>query len=261
MIGGWHPYWRWGGASALGKRDEQQDRWGVWATPDKRALLAVVADGMGGHGDGALAAQAAVDTAEHFVHTQAKLLEREPREALHLLVQHTQTAVETVSRSAHTTLVALWLTQDQAYWTHIGDSRLYQLRAGRRVLRTRDHSAAQMLFELGEISETEMALHPMQNRLYRSIGGDESPKIEVNCGAVMPDDLFALCSDGAWSYLSEVEFWISARAAGPEKAARELVVRAVKWGGDQADNATLVLIRCDGLLLQGRSWLRQLRKK
>ncbi|MEZ5583713.1 MAG: PP2C family serine/threonine-protein phosphatase [Candidatus Competibacteraceae bacterium] len=48
MIGGWHPYWQWGGASALGKRDEQQDRWGVWVTPDKRALLAVVADGMGG---------------------------------------------------------------------------------------------------------------------------------------------------------------------------------------------------------------------
>ncbi|NJN47891.1 MAG: serine/threonine-protein phosphatase, partial [Candidatus Competibacteraceae bacterium] len=230
MIAKWHPYWQWGGASALGKREEQQDCWGVWATPDKRSLLAVVADGMGGHGDGALAAQAAVSTAKQFVREQLKLLEREPHEALHRYVDQAQAAVETVSRSAHTTLVALWLHQDQAHWTHIGDSRLYQLRAGKRVLRTRDHSAAQMLFELGEISETEIASHPMQNRLYRSLGGGESPKFEINSGTVMADDLFALCSDGAWSHLSEAEFWISASAGGPEKAARELVARAVKWG-------------------------------
>ncbi|MEE4376585.1 MAG: protein phosphatase 2C domain-containing protein [Candidatus Competibacteraceae bacterium] len=261
MIANWHPYWHWGGASALGKREEQQDCWGVWATPDKRSLLAVVADGMGGHGDGALAAQAAVKTAEQFVREQLKLLEREPHEALQRYVQQAQAAVETVSRTAHTTLVALWLHQDQAHWTHIGDSRLYQLRAGKRVLRTRDHSAAQMLFELGEIRETEMALHPMQNRLYRSLGGDESPKFEINSGTVMADDLFALCSDGAWSYLSEAEFWISANAGDPEKAACELVARAVKWAGDQADNATLVLIRCNGLLLQSRSLWRRLSRR
>jgi serine/threonine protein phosphatase PrpC len=222
-------------------------------------MLAVVADGMGGHSDGARAAQAVVDTAARLVREQAELFTREPHEALDLLCRQAQESVTALSRSAHTTLVALWLYESRAYWIHVGDSRLYLFRGGRRVLRTRDHSSAQMLMELGEISEAEMASHPAQNRLYRSLGNNERPKAEIGGAETVPGDLFVLCSDGVWSYLSDSEFWLSASADDLRKAAAGLVKRAVQRGGARADNATLVLIRQAGALFP--DWLRRLRAK
>lgn len=256
---GWRPRWRWGGFSARGGRDEQQDRWGVFHPPGQEGMLVVVADGMGGHRDGALAAQAVVDTAARLVQEQAALLSQEPHEALALLCQQAQTAVAGISSSAHTTLVALWLEDDQASWIHIGDSRLYLFRSGRRLLRTRDHSSAQMLVDLGEINEAEMATHPAQNRLYRSLGNNESPKPELGGEELVTGDLLVLCSDGVWGHINDSEFCLAAAASVNEldKAATGLVKRAVQRGGQRADNATLVIIRYSGSLLPG--WLRRRR--
>jgi serine/threonine protein phosphatase PrpC len=127
---------------------------------------------------------------------------------------------------------------------HVGDSRLYHLREGRRLLRTRDHSVAQMLMELGEISENEIAGHPDQNRLYRSLGSEESPKPELGNGHVRQDDIFVVCSDGFWEQVNETETWEASRQAGDlAAAAADLVKLAAARGGARADNATLVLVR------------------
>jgi serine/threonine protein phosphatase PrpC len=238
-----HPRWLGDGASHPGGRSEQQDRWKIFDLPKQGGLLAVVADGMGGHRDGALGAQAIIDATACFVREQAEILHKDPVKALTLLCQRCQDAIKAESDTAHSTVVMLWLYQDRAHWMHVGDSRLYHMRNGRRLVRTRDHSVAQMLMESGEINESEMAFHPDQNRLYRSLGGKEAPKPEIGCAQVMLDDLFVLCSDGVWQHIAEPEFWASACSQEFKGAAASLAGQATVRGGAQADNATLIMIR------------------
>lgn len=244
MMGKWRLRWIWGGASQVGGRTEQQDRWGVFISPNRDGLLAVVADGLGGHRDGALGAQAVMDASEIFFREQLGCFYKQPSEALTLLCEQLQTAVLTKSRQAHSTVVALWLHQDCAHWMHVGDSRFYHLRKGRRLLRTRDHSAAQMLLELGEISESEVATHPAQSCLYRSLGGEASPRPDIGKECAQWDDVFVLCSDGIWEQICEETLWQTATATSQlSKAAVSLAKMATSRGGRDADNATLVIIR------------------
>jgi serine/threonine protein phosphatase PrpC len=255
----WHqPYWLWGGASHPGGRSEQQDCWGVFTLPDQQGLLAVVADGMGGHQDGALGAQAVVAVTGQFIQGQTAILHERPAEALSLLCKQSNAAITAASKLAHSTIVVLWLYGNQAYWMHVGDSRLYHLRAGSRLLRTRDHSIARLLLDMGEISEVELATHPDQNRLYRGLGSEESPKPELGSGQSGPDDLFALCSDGVWEHISETELWeVAMHSRKLSIAAATLVELATTRGGPEADNATLVLIRPAKRRVMDWGWLRR----
>ncbi|MCK7497606.1 MAG: SpoIIE family protein phosphatase [Comamonadaceae bacterium] len=116
-------------------------------------------------------------------------------------------AINNQSETARSTVVMVWLDRDQAHWLNIGDSRLYHFRRGRRLMRTGDHSAVQLLMDLGEIDESQMASHPAQNRLYRCLGGLDSPRPDTGHFAVQPGDLLALCSDGVWEYVTEAELW------------------------------------------------------
>lgn len=229
-------------ASVVGSRTEQQDRCGVFPTPDNSGLLAVVADGMGGHRDGALAAQTVLDVCERFSETDLNTLKETPRLALARLYQEMQDTLRERSQVAHTTAVVLWLHDRLAHWMHVGDSRCYHFRSGQRLLRTRDHSAVQMLVDLGEIREDEMGAHPVQNRLYRSLGGRRSAIPDIASGAFEPDDVFALCSDGVWEYVNDAELWQASRASNLERSAEQWVKTAVGRGGARADNATLVLV-------------------
>lgn len=248
--------WSWGGASQTGGRHEQQDRWGVFTTPRGDGLLAIVADGLGGHGDGALGAQAVVETAKVFFQQRLEQLWRQPSEALALLCNQSQASVVAMSRQAHSTVVALWLTESQAHWMHVGDSRLYHFRGGRCLGRTRDHSAAQMLLELGEIDEAEIAAHPAQSCLYRSLGSEEAPRPDIGGERVEADDMFMLCSDGVWEHVREQEVWDAAVITDElSKAAAHLTKTAITRGGPEADNATLVIVRPLRRSLRA-SWLR-----
>lgn len=252
-------HWLWGGASLPGGRNEQQDRWGVFTTTERDGLLAVVADGLGGHRDGAQAAQAVVETANQFLCLNAGVFRARPKEALVLLCKQAQAAVVAASTKARSTIVVLWLYQDQAHWMHVGDSRCYHFRDGQRLSRTRDHSAAQILVDLGEISEAEIANHPDQNRLYRSLGEGMLIKPEIGEAAVMEDDLLVLCSDGVWSQISDQEVWTVTHSGRLEVWARDLVKRAINRAGVQADNATLVLIRPRQKVPRGWAWFKLLR--
>lgn len=251
--------WDQGAASELGARHEQQDRWGIFQTPDQQGLLAIVADGMGGHLDGALGAQIVIDAARNFTQNAGAPPPADPAIALARLCQQIHDAINSHSESARSTVVMVWLDRDRAYWLNIGDSRLYHFRRGRRLMRTRDHSAVQLLMDLGEIDESQMATHPAQNRLYRCLGGDESPKPDTGSLAIQPGDLLALCSDGVWEYVTETELWTTTLTNGPAAAARMLAEQAARRGGAAADNATLVLLRAPpGAVGDRPGWLRWL---
>jgi protein phosphatase len=250
--------WDRGAASELGARREQQDRWGIFPSPDQQGLLAILADGMGGHLDGALGAQIVVEEAQQFVQNPTAPLRADPLAALDHLGRQMHDAINRQSQTARCTVVMAWLQGDQAYWLHVGDSRLYHFRDGQRLMRTRDHSAVQLLMDLGEIDESEMATHPAQNRLYRCLGGEDRPKPDLGQLAIQPGDLLALCSDGVWEHLTEAEIWDTTRASGPATAARLLTARAAQRGGAAADNATLILLRADAAADRRTPWLRRL---
>lgn len=235
--------WEQGVGSHTGSRHEQQDRWGLFQPPDRQGLLAIVADGMGGHEDGALGAQIVIDTARSFVLNPPPLLQSDPPAALDALCQQMHKTVNRQSEAARSTLVMVWLIASQAYWLNIGDSRLYHFREGQRLMRTRDHSAVQLLMDLGEIKEEQMASHPAQNRLYRCLGGEELPKADHGHLTLQPGDLLALCSDGVWEHISEAELWTTAQSRGPAEAARLLAETAAQRGGATADNTTLILLQ------------------
>ncbi|MFZ4792362.1 MAG: PP2C family protein-serine/threonine phosphatase [Candidatus Competibacteraceae bacterium] len=237
--------WNRGAASQLGGRHEQQDRWSIFLPPDEQGLLTVVADGMGGHLDGALGAQLVIDTARTYLQNSVASLRADPPAALRQLCQAMHETINDRSESARSTVVLVWIDQDRAYWLNVGDSRLYHFRRGRRLMRTRDHSAVQLLMDMGEIDESEMATHPAQNRLYRCLGGEDAPKPDTGEIVIQPGDLLALCSDGVWEHVTEPEFWTAALTTGPITAAQKLAEQAVQRGGASADNATLVLLQAD----------------
>lgn len=255
------PQWERGVASEQGSRHEQQDRWGIFCAPDQQGLLAVVADGMGGHLDGALGAQIVVDSARHFAQNSLKLLRSDPLAALESLNRQIHDSINRQSETARSTVVMVWLERDRAHWLNIGDSRLYHFRGGRRLMRTRDHSAVQLLMDLGEIEESQMASHPAQNRLYRCLGGPDDPKPDKGHFSIQSGDVLALCSDGVWEYVSESELWEATLASGPVTAADALATQAVQRGGASADNATLILLRGNMGTSTPTQWLQDVSAK
>ncbi len=254
------PPWQWGGARQQGGSHEQQDRVAVSTSPDANGLLAILADGMGGHAGGALGAQVVIDVAKDFVQNPPPALYTDPAAELGRLCRRMHEVINSQSETARSTVVMVWVDHDKACWLNIGDSRLYHFRNGQRLMRTRDHSAVQLLMDLGEINESEMATHPAQNRLYRSLGGDDAPKPDLGRFTVRAGDLLALCSDGIWEHVSESEIWTTALTHGPGVAAQLLAEQAAQRGGMGADNATLVLLRADSSNADAGSsgWLRRL---
>ncbi len=194
--------------SLQGTRDSNQDRVSVAVTPD--AALLIACDGMGGHADGEAAAEIAQrSVTERFLQSQLPLLD--PLGFLHLSmgVAH-QGVVEygshvPLEHRPRATCAVCVVQQSSAYWAHVGDSRIYHLRAGRVHDRTRDHSHVELLVREGVISAGQVQNHPMRNFVESCLGG-ESILPEMAIGprhALLPGDVLLVCTDGFWANLEE----------------------------------------------------------
>jgi serine/threonine protein phosphatase PrpC len=234
--------WRFGAASDIGGRDEQQDRVDIIASPDGEGYLIVVADGMGGYHGGALAAQAVVDAAKRFFETTSVT---DPLASLGKLCAQAHQAIMDVdaqsSQPPGSTCVMLYLSADEAYWAHVGDSRLYHLREGKILTRTLDHSMVQLLVSRGEMAEAEMATSPLQNQLYMRLGGKQQPDPGFGAAEVQQGDLFMLCSDGFWESVDPEEVGAVMSENDLEAAGERLVQLARARGGDNGDNITVAM--------------------
>jgi serine/threonine protein phosphatase PrpC len=234
--------WRFAIGSDIGGREEQQDRAGHFTSPAGDGHLVVVADGMGGHRGGALAAQAVVDRSMRLFETGGL---GDPLAALETLCLQAHRDVSDVSveegQSPGSTCVMLHLAGDEACWAHVGDSRLYHFRHGKVLNRTLDHSLVQLLVTRGELAEEEMASSPLQNQLYMRLGGDDAPKPELGAAEVHKGDAFMLCSDGFWEVIGEDEVAAILTRDDLEEAVRELVALASQRGGSGGDNVTVAI--------------------
>lgn len=235
-------------ARHTGDRHEQQDRVALFAHPtEPGTLLAVVADGMGGHSGGAMAAEQVVIKAkqnfEAFTpqhETAAHLLDSIVHES-HVVIRLTRYTSE---KDPHSTAVVFLLRPDGASWVHSGDSRLYHFRGGETRFRSPDHSLVGELLRKGRLDEEGALRHPQRNVLLSCLGSDREPSIEHGeSRPLMAGDSFLLCSDGLWSYFSDDELAAIVRDHAPRAAAQHLVDLARARAGGHGDNISLALIK------------------
>jgi serine/threonine protein phosphatase PrpC len=237
--------WQFSLASDIGGRSEQQDCLEMLTSDSGDAHLVVVADGMGGHRDGALAARTVIETARrHFNTGQTS----DPQAFLQNLCLESHQGISALGnnepRSPGSTCVLLYLNGPEAYWAHVGDSRLYHFRNGKLLNWTQDHSVAQLMVAQGRLRETDAATSALQNQLYMRLGGNQSPEPDFGASEVEADDMFMLCSDGFWSSVEPQEVVTRLNGFPDENdGAGHLVEMARERGGETGDNISLALMR------------------
>ena len=194
--------------SALGDRQDNQDRAAVVVSEE--AALLLVFDGMGGHSDGAKAAETGIKVVQDmFMNSEQPIFDPQGFLYMALSKAHDEVVVlgtdlDVDFRPRATCAVCL-VQEGRAYWAHIGDSRIYQVRHQKVLTRSRDHSHVEVLIQEGAISEEEAQDHPMRNFVECCIGGDAPvPDMSITNGKKLEaGDVLLVCSDGLWSGLTD----------------------------------------------------------
>jgi serine/threonine protein phosphatase PrpC len=237
--------WEIATAQSRGGRSNQEDALAVLDKRRDRPLLLVLADGAGGHADGERAAQAAI------VRAQAELdaAPTDPAAAeswLQMLVAAANRDVLALGSgpaAPRTTVVLAWICGDDARFVHVGDSRIYHFRHGKPLYRSHDDSVVQLLVDMKKIDEREALQHPDRNRLLKALGADDLEPVSPVRARLKKGDGLVLCSDGIWEHAGNADLLAALGKADLEAAATELVRMAVGKGGNNADNASVILAR------------------
>ncbi len=237
--------------SHIGGRKVNQDRMGYSFTRD--ALLLVLADGMGGHLRGEMAASIMMQTISTLFQQHATPYVRKPERFLEeaFLAAHDEIHKYRIDNNMpetpRTTVVACLIQHNTAIWAHCGDSRLYWLRRGQILARTRDHSHIEHLIAQGQADPAERSTHPDRNKLYNCIGASSIPKIEVSRQVgLLTGDVVMLCSDGLWSMLSDEEMAHRLSTQTIVRALPDMINAATTIGGPGCDNTTALAIMWQG---------------
>jgi len=238
-------------ATRRGDRDTNQDRCAV--LPRETGMLLLLADGLGGHPRGELAAQVYIDSMGQAFE-QANWPITDPAQFLASAITRSHTAIMTAGErqqppvSPLTTGVACLVQNQLACWAHVGDSRLYLFRNGHALARTRDHSLVQEYIERGELEENEREQHPLRNYVTRTLGGaSRAPVVELSdITGLQPGDTLLLCSDGLWSALPENRLTELATATDLSQAVQRIAIEAEQASMPASDNITLAVLRVAG---------------
>lgn len=239
-----------GQANRLGNRANNQDRC-LLLEHEGRVLLAV-ADGMGGHARGELAAQAFVDTVGRLflgsegLEDPATFL-RDAFRAAHRAIRYVGETQEPPIQPL-TTGVACLVQGGTALWAHVGDSRAYLIRGGKVALRTRDHTRVAEMVDAGLITEQQARIHPLRNHVSLCLGGTPQPP-PVTLGPkiyLVEDDVVLLCSDGLWSAVSEHRLVGLLEEKDTLQAVDRLAEAAEQATYPQSDNVSGVALRWAG---------------
>ncbi|MDR2031976.1 MAG: serine/threonine-protein phosphatase [Azoarcus sp.] len=234
--------------SRIGKRKTNQDR--LAHCYSRHALLMVLADGMGGHLHGEIAAHIAVQYMTNAFQREARpmlldpfmFLSRELSQAHSAILDY---ALEKGLREApRTTIVACVIQEGNAYWAHAGDSRLYLLRGGRIHLQTRDHSRVQLMMDQGLLDVHSATTHPDRNRVYSCLGGTHLPQIEFSYRTPMKmGDIIALCTDGVWGPMGGEGILHGLTTGGnPAITVPRLLSEAENIAGASCDNLSMIAV-------------------
>ncbi|MEO5677817.1 MAG: protein phosphatase 2C domain-containing protein [Usitatibacter sp.] len=192
--------------SQVGDRKGNEDRVGYSYSRD--VLLMVIADGMGGHDQGEVAAEIAVTEITRRFQQEARNKLRKPFEFLVSTIQSAHRAIvshaveENLLECPRTTCVACVIQNSYAFWAHAGDSRLYVMRRGQLVAATQDHSKVQQMIDAGTITPEQAARHPDRNKIFSCLGGVVPPHIDIGHEVRLEaGDTVVLSTDGFWAQI------------------------------------------------------------
>ncbi len=226
--------------SRQGGRERNEDRMGYAYT--RESGLFVLADGMGGHPEGAMAAQLALQTfsayfqkaANHTVKEVPEFLSSALMAAHHQIIRYA--AEKGMLDTPRTTLVAAVVERSQLHWIHCGDSRLYVVRNGELVTRTRDHSYMEQQAHMGRSTD-----NINRNILFTCLGSPAKPVYDISGPLqLLQGDRILLCSDGLWGTVKDHEIVYELSRHTLDQAVPELVETALKRGGARCDNVTVL---------------------
>lgn len=214
----------------------------------------IVADGMGGHPAGGLAAQTAVTVAAQRARERAASLREHPKSAPEFVAD----LVTSANRRIHdlmlanpslkgmgTTFVAVAIppgTTSVAHIAHLGDSRAYLYRTGQLTQLTRDHTLVEKWVQRGQIDAATALTHPERHILTKGLGMGIDMKPELTSTPVAPDDLIMICSDGLTKMLDDaaIASLLSRANGNPHRACHDLIELALRSGGE--DNVTVIVV-------------------
>ena len=239
--------------SALGDRDDNQDRAAVVVAED--AAIMLVFDGMGGHENGAQAAELGLEIVQELFMASALPL-FDPQGFLYMAMARAHDEVVRIGANVavdfrpRATCAVCLIQESGCWWGHIGDSRIYHMRHGALVKRSRDHSHVEVLIQEGAITEEEALEHPMRNFVECCIGGDASvPDMSITRKMPLePGDVLLVCTDGLWSGITDDE--MADMATRPINNLAEnlkaLSVKALTTNSPYSDNTTGTVLQWIG---------------
>ncbi len=216
----------------------------------------IVADGMGGHPAGDIAAQTAVAMATERARERTSWLREHPDAAAEFVAD----LVTSANRRVHdlmlakpslkgmgTTFVALTITPSSmpvAHIAHLGDSRAYLYRMGQLKQLTRDHTLVEKWVQRGQIDAATALTHPERHVLIKGLGMHVDMQPDLTETSVTPHDLIILCSDGLTKMLddSAISSLLSCTNGDPHRACHDLIEHALGRGGE--DNVTVIVVAC-----------------
>ena len=231
--------------SRKGGRQLNEDRMGYSYTRSSSILL--LADGMGGHPEGEVAAQLALQSMSAVYQKQANPEIEDITAFLTsaVMAAHRQIIKYAIEKgmldTPRTTVVAVLVQNGTATWVHCGDSRFYLVRKGELVVRTRDHSYLEQPPK-GH-TPSRMAEHQNRNILFTCLGSPAKPVFDI-AGPVplQQGDKLLLCSDGLWGSLSDDEIVHGLGRGVVGQAVPDLVEMALQRAGATSDNVTAIAL-------------------
>lgn len=236
-------------ATLVGDRADNQDRADILIGDE--ASLAILADGMGGHANGDLAAETAIASlSASFRGTHGR--RPDPADFLNdaLSIAHARVLAlgegMALERKPGTIIVCALIFEDTAWWAHVGDSRAYHLREGKILERTRDHTEIDTLLAAGTITQEEADRHRNRHIVDFCLGvAPETPPIVISqTQNLAAGDIILLCSDGLWGQIKETTLLEKlAHVKNLDKTLSGLVGHAVKAGSPHSDNVTAIALR------------------
>ena len=237
--------------SDIGKRRKSNQDYTATFTNQKNQLLALLADGMGGHQAGDIASRQAVE--EIGIAWEATTID-DSEKAVQWFLQHIQQANQRIFEKGQsqptlsgmgTTLEVVTILDNHLALAHVGDSRIYLFREQRLIALTEDHSLVNALLKSGEITQEMAQNHPRKNIITRSLGMPGSLEVDVAIHRIEDHDQLLLCSDGLTNMVSEPKIaQILLEAASLQDASQRLIEEANAKGG--LDNITVLLIDVGG---------------
>lgn len=244
--------------SRLGNREKNQDRLAILENQD--TVLLVLGDGLGGRAGGEFAAEQLVTTATHKFNQQTIPI-KEPVAFMQELLETAHKCIVEQGKQQQppinpgTTAVLCLIQQGHAWWTHVGDSRLYLFRHGEMLERTQDHSVVENMLAGGHLSSAESGGHPLRNVVTRCLGMTDNPPILTisQKTALQPGDIMLLCSDGFWEPLGEKSMSKGLFEGRLQDALDDMAERAENINAPQSDNISAVALQVMSLKLRTRA--------